>query len=230
MLDPSIAIRNGEESHKAKCPECRQDIDPAKILSYNLFKKVHMADVYKEEFPDEADDNTSESDSDSESDADDDDDVDKNGNIRDFVVPGDVDSQAETEDDSSGSYVKVKHDDADADKAGQRSKSSSKKRKSKKAKGKEPKRTLAQLKKESMRNAAAKRKYLKRLRKDFVPSSKTNKVVELLRTVRENDPTEKTIIFSQFTSFLDLLEIPISAEKWKYVRYGKSSQAMTYPK
>ncbi|KAJ8611113.1 hypothetical protein MRB53_038108 [Persea americana] len=76
--------------------------------------------------------------------------------------------------------------------------------KGKKSKGKKKKnkvksiKTLAELKKEAMRNAGAKKKYLKRLRKEFVTSSKLDKTIALLNKIRDNDPTEKTIIFSQF--------------------------------
>ena len=46
--------------------------------------------------------------------------------------------------------------------------------------------------------------------------------MEILQSIMDNDPNEKTIIFSQFTSLLDLLEIPISGECWRYKRYDGS--------
>ena len=79
--------------------------------------------------------------------------------------------------------------------------------------------TLAQLKKESHRSAAAKKKYLRRLRKKWESSSKIDKTMELLADIRAADPTEKTLIFSQFTSLLDLLEVLLSDQNFKYRRY-----------
>ena len=49
--------------------------------------------------------------------------------------------------------------------------------------------------------------------------------MQILHEIQENDPTEKTIIFSQFTSLLDLLEVPLSNEKWSYERYDGSMKA-----
>lgn len=82
--------------------------------------------------------------------------------------------------------------------------------------------TLAQLKKESLRNAAAKKKYLRRLRKGFKSSSKIDKAIELVSRIRANDPTEKILIFSQFTSLLDLMEVPLEQRGLKYQRYDGS--------
>lgn len=50
-------------------------------------------------------------------------------------------------------------------------------------------------------------------------SAKIRKTLELLKGVRERSKNvEKTIIFSQFTSFLDLLEPFVKHEKYNYVR------------
>ncbi|KAH8201941.1 hypothetical protein TruAng_003933 [Truncatella angustata] len=78
---------------------------------------------------------------------------------------------------------------------------------------------FSNLKAESNKNVAAKAKYLKRLRKDYEPSAKIDRTMELLRDIRENNPQEKTLIFSVFTSFLDILEIPIQDEGNVYRRY-----------
>jgi SNF2 family DNA or RNA helicase len=43
-----------------------------------------------------------------------------------------------------------------------------------------------------------------------------------LDEITKNDPTEKILIFSQFTSLLDLLEVPISDKKMRYQRYDGS--------
>ncbi|KAI1660707.1 SNF2 family N-terminal domain-containing protein [Daldinia decipiens] len=79
--------------------------------------------------------------------------------------------------------------------------------------------SMAALKKASSSNAAAKAKYLKRLRKDWVPSAKITKTMEILSAIREKDPKEKTLIFSLWTSFLDLLEIPMHDQGFNYTRY-----------
>ena len=102
-------------------------------------------------------------------------------------------------------------------------KSKAKKPKKSKVKGKgkadgHVKKTLAQLKAESHKNAKARRKYLRRLEKDWVTSAKIEKTLEILEAIQQGKG-EKTIIFSQFTSLLDLLEIPIQHKDWGYRRY-----------
>ncbi|OQO01841.1 hypothetical protein B0A48_12314 [Cryoendolithus antarcticus] len=90
--------------------------------------------------------------------------------------------------------------------------------------------TLAELKKLSTRNQGARKKYLKKLRKEFISSAKIDKTMELLDTIisAPDDPTlggEKVLIFSQWTSLLDLMEIPIDEKGWKYRRYDGSMAA-----
>ncbi|KAI1395553.1 SNF2 family N-terminal domain-containing protein [Hypoxylon fuscum] len=82
--------------------------------------------------------------------------------------------------------------------------------------------SLAALKKASGNNPIAKAKYLKRLRDAYVPSAKINKTMEILNAVREKNPNEKTLIFSLWTSFLDLLEIPMQDQAFNYARYDGS--------
>jgi DNA repair protein RAD5 len=54
-------------------------------------------------------------------------------------------------------------------------------------------------------------------------SSKTLKLLEELRAVRTGeDPTAKIVIFSQWTSMLDLLEIPLKQEKFPFLRLDGS--------
>lgn len=64
--------------------------------------------------------------------------------------------------------------------------------------------------------ADAREKYLETLRAEFVSSAKIDKAMELLREI---GPRKKTLIFSQWTSFLDLLEIPIRNAGYQYTRY-----------
>ncbi|KAI7859774.1 P-loop containing nucleoside triphosphate hydrolase protein [Circinella umbellata] len=53
-------------------------------------------------------------------------------------------------------------------------------------------------------------------------SSKSNKVLEILNETRLKYPREKTIIFSQFTSMLDLMEEQLQRSGFKYCRYDGS--------
>jgi SNF2 family DNA or RNA helicase len=84
------------------------------------------------------------------------------------------------------------------------------------------KKSLAELRKEGQKNKRAKRRYLRRLEKSWVPSAKIAKAVEILGDNEARGNGEKTIIFSQFTSLLDLLEIPINRKGWKYCRFDGS--------
>ena len=87
------------------------------------------------------------------------------------------------------------------------------------------KKTLAELKKESRRNEKARHRYLKRLRKDWISSAKIDKCLEILGRILEKKDNEKTIVFSQFTTLLDLLEVPMSERGWTYKRYDGSMSA-----
>jgi SNF2 family DNA or RNA helicase len=49
-------------------------------------------------------------------------------------------------------------------------------------------------------------------------STKIRKILELLGDIEDRGEGEKTIIFSQFTSMLDLIEPFLKAEQIKYVR------------
>ncbi|KAI3322662.1 hypothetical protein HD806DRAFT_110427 [Xylariaceae sp. AK1471] len=89
-------------------------------------------------------------------------------------------------------------------------------------KGRATELTLGALKKSSLSSAAAKERYFKGLRKDWETSAKIEKAMELLGTIRRDFPREKTLVFSQFTSFLDLMEIPISDDGYNYRRYDGS--------
>lgn len=82
--------------------------------------------------------------------------------------------------------------------------------------------TLADLKRESQRNATAKAAYLQRLRKDWVTSAKIDATMDLLRRLRDEKPDEKILVFSLWTSFLDLLEVPLHDGKFSYARYDGS--------
>ncbi|KAJ9632961.1 hypothetical protein H2204_007529 [Knufia peltigerae] len=191
-----------------KCPHCRSQIDANKVTDVLSFYRVHCPDREGvEPLPDVDSDSDSDSGFSDESDEDDSDDLDG------FVVYDTEDS----DDEKSKGKLPIR--------------SKPKKNKNKKsAKLKDnPKshsafKSLAQLRKEGLKNKHAKRKYLKRLRKNFVTSAKIERTVQLLEEIRDRGENEKTIIFSNFTSFLDLLEVPLYDHQdfRRYVRYDGS--------
>ena len=61
------------------------------------------------------------------------------------------------------------------------------------------------------------------LRKNWQPSAKVTKCVELLDQFQQDG--QKTIIFSQFVSLLDLLQVPIEQKGWAFERYDGSMSA-----
>lgn len=195
ISDPALAVRLGHDgSVDVKCPNCRSKVDPKKVTDHVSFRKVHYPEEGGGDAEGEALEEADEEDDDDSDD--DDDDEDDNGSLSRFIVNDD-------EDYSEGNSKKTKG-----------------KGKAKRARGK--KRTLAELKKEGMKNAKAKRKYLRRLEKTWVTSAKIEKTMEILEQTENRNDGEKTIIFSQFTSLLDLLEVPIMRKGWRYRRYDGS--------
>nr|CDI56793.1 helicase-like transcription factor hltf [Melanopsichium pennsylvanicum 4]SNX88013.1 related to ULS1 \ len=53
-------------------------------------------------------------------------------------------------------------------------------------------------------------------------STKIRKMLALLSAIRNADRTEKTIVFSQFTSFLNIVEPHLKRNSYRYVRYDGS--------
>ncbi|CEO98810.1 hypothetical protein PBRA_006924 [Plasmodiophora brassicae] len=53
----------------------------------------------------------------------------------------------------------------------------------------------------------------------ILESTKINKLISILEATRKTDPKEKTIVFSQFTSFLDLIEPKLAERGFTFVRY-----------
>ena len=84
--------------------------------------------------------------------------------------------------------------------------------------------SLADLKRASMKNKAAKKEYFERIRENWVPSAKVDKTMELLESIM-TETNEKIILFSQWTSLLDLIELPIDGKNWSYERYDGSMNA-----
>lgn len=172
-----------------------------------------------------ADDDSEDSDSDSDADShnDEDDDVDRNGNLRDFIVKDDEEDEEDQEDEVA-SRVKDEDDDRSIPEFG--SKKAKKRRSKSKGKGKAKKHEiephmLKTLRTEAKKNKDQYKRYMKYLHKNWLPSAKVTECCNLLEKIQETG--DKTIVFSQFTFFLDLLEIPVKYElQLKYCRYDGS--------
>lgn len=135
------------------------------------------------------------------------------------IVVGSKRKRAKESEEMTIPMKRVKVEDEDKARRKQKSdKSRQKKRRGKKAKGK----TLAQLKKLGSGSKAAKAQYFGRLRRDWESSAKVDVTLDLLRKIRDEKPREKTLVFSLWTSFLDLLEIPLQDENFRYLRYDGS--------
>ncbi|KAI9682189.1 MAG: hypothetical protein M1817_000243 [Caeruleum heppii] len=208
-------LAHGNETADTKCPTCRGKISAKSIIDYKTFKQVHVPDPDREEKAEEVNQEDIETESaeseetDSETDS-----------LENFIV-----NDEDDEDYGSGRnpFDKAKDKKAKAvkDKANRK-----KDRKGKgRAQAKEPRKSLAELKREGMKNARARKRYMNRLAKDWVPSAKVDKCCEILEGVRNAGEGEKTIVFSQFTSLLDLLEVPIHRNGWRYKRYDGSMSA-----
>lgn len=213
----------------SKCPTCRGKIEMNKVIDYDAFKKVY---VTKEAVGSDggsgsvSDDDSDSDDSDSSLDEEDSD-ADKYGNLKGFIVPDDIEASDVSDNENQ---------DQDSTKTSKRMKESTSqpgksKRKGKKSKGKGNKKkegdkkkhlSIAMMKKNS-NTAEGRRRYMRYLRKNWQPSAKTNKCIELLRQFQ--DDGRKTIVFSQFVSLLDLLQVPIEQEGWRCERYDGGMNA-----
>ncbi|KAL2130227.1 hypothetical protein VTI74DRAFT_6724 [Chaetomium olivicolor] len=236
----------GDERGSAKCPVCRGPVDSSRVITYTAFRKVHMPETFEAEdaTPEEleevtdsdSDDSLSDGDADSEADSD----VDTDGNIAGFIAPGHEVS------DDEGDESEHDEDDVDAEldafakaKKGKKTikapeaketKDAREKKRTKKAKATESKskgkskaeevkpHMLKKLRTEAAKNKEARRRYMHYLRDNWEDSAKVTKVVELLTQIQETD--EKTIIFSQWTALLDLVEVQIKYKlNLRYCRY-----------
>ncbi|OAP65133.1 hypothetical protein AYL99_01105 [Fonsecaea erecta] len=197
------------------CPHCRARIDVNNVTDYVSFLRVHCPERVEAE---KLENCTPASDSDSDVDDSSSDDSDEGDDLGGFIVFDDV---ADDSNDESEKQAKKKSPRPKSKEGKGKSRSGSRPR------AKEPPKSLAQLRKEGLRSKAAKRKYLKRLQKNFHPSAKITRTIELLEEIRDNGQNEKTIIFSNFTSFLDLVELPLWKHEdfRKYVRYDGSMSA-----
>ena len=270
----------GEGGARAKCPNCRGDIDSKKITDFVSFKKVHQHELLTDEERQELNGEESEADEEGSDDEDEDvagdseteddeseDEVNENGDLADFVVKDEdetvkVEESDDTDDLDAPFRPRAEPSRADGSKPKARKAERPGSAKPKKdgmgkgkgkGKGKKEKRkkkkkdtavTLADLKRLGSRNIKARKAYLRKLRDTFVSSAKLDKTLEIMHTIldaedEENENSnskdtatatgaprhpEKILIFSQWTSLLDLLEIAISKEGWDnmYRRYDGS--------
>lgn len=230
ISDPATAALNAADDGRVevKCPNCRGKIDPRRNTDLYSFNKVHKdGDADRQEDPHSKEEDTSSDDHSTDDETDDDSD---DGSIGSFVVDDEDEIEYDSESEGDESYRKGKtpfEKSSKVDKKSTGKKSRSKSRKSKKGKGKQKAKegkslTLAELKKASLRSKAMKKKYIRKLEKDWESSAKIDKTMEILESVDQGSANEKTIIFCSFTSFLDLLEVPISRKGFDYCRYDGS--------
>lgn len=223
-------LRAGNEASGGfRCPECRGPVDPKRVINLTAFKEAHMPEpvaVKEDEIETASEASDTEGDDDSSSDSEsetDDDDVDRKGNLKDFIVEDDE------EDDE------VKDEDGDGDKfvpskTAKKGKAKRKAKRNDKGKGKAKKEEvkphqLKTLRTEAKKNKTEYKRYMKYLKKNWLSSAKVSECCRILQNIQELG--DKTIVFSQFTFLLDLLEIPIKYELGiKYCRYdGGMSRA-----
>lgn len=218
-------IRSGQEGGSAKCPVCRGPAETSKTISYTTFQKVHMPEaVARDHAADDAgecsgDSDTldSESDSDSESVATDDD-TESLASLKDFIVKDDADEDYEDEvSDRKPKKAEPETKDEKPKRRGKKAKLNSIAKGKQKAGEVKPE-MLKTLRHEAGNNREARRRYMRYLRDNWEDSAKVTKVLELLEEIQKTD--EKTIIFSQWTSLLDLIECQIKYKlQAKYCRY-----------
>jgi SNF2 family DNA or RNA helicase len=198
-----------------------------KIIDYVTFKKVHNPDPAQDD-DETASDSSGSDDSETDSEFDLEDEVDNDGDLKDFVVPDDFEDETADEEDSvQGEDGDDEADEAPKTKPKSKGKGKKEKMRRKDKKGKKEKKkehlSIAMLKKEASRTAEGRRRYMKYLRKNWQPSAKVDKCIELLENFINDG--QKTIIFSQFVSLLDLLQVPIDEKRWNCLRYDGAMTA-----
>lgn len=219
------AALSSDEGSQAQCPHCRAKIDANKVTDLVSFLRVHCSD--REDVEPLNEDELDETQSESDDSDDEDDGLDDGADLRDFIVADDdeIEHDSDASEDADKNLKKLKSKDRKKKSSSRSSSKSKTKRNGKgKAKAKEKVKSLAMLRKEGLRNKKAKQKYLRKLAKDFQSSAKIDKTIALLEEIGNRGEDEKTIVFSSFTSFLDLLEVPLSQHPdfGVYTRYDGS--------
>ncbi|POS79014.1 DNA repair protein RAD5 [Diaporthe helianthi] len=80
--------------------------------------------------------------------------------------------------------------------------------------------TMAVQRQAAQRSSIAMSRYKARLRKDWISSAKIDAIMEILWRIRPGG--EKTLVFSLWTSFLDLVEVPVEQAGLRFTRYDGS--------
>jgi DNA repair protein RAD5 len=60
---------------------------------------------------------------------------------------------------------------------------------------------------------------------EWIPSSKIHKMIEILKEIRKRDKYSKTVIFSQWTTLLNILGPALELHRFQYVRYDGAMSA-----
>ena len=214
----SMNIQEGNESDKARCPVCRTDFDPRRCFTYEAFQKVFMPEALKKEEQEAGDDEEGEEDDDEDEDEDSalEDETDAKGNLKDFIV----DDEFEDSDASDSKQIVLKGEVKDVQPKHKKKKKSKGKKKEKKTEVKPS--MLKQLRQDASKNRKAYKLYMQYLRKTWMPAAKVSECMRLLKEIEQTG--EKTIVFSQWTLLLDLLEIAMEHEEFghKPKRYDGS--------
>jgi SNF2 family DNA or RNA helicase len=227
LRDANQQTMDEELNQNVKCPVCRGSVNPTKITDYASFKKVHMPELLPPELQNDQEGEAASEDDDSGS-------SDIDSDLE------DSDATSETDDETESLDGFIVNDEVDEDdlsdrpppqfykQDGEKAATNEQKKKKKKSKGKKKidhTKSLAELKKEGMRNKKAKKKYLDRLEHDYKDSAKIIRTMEMLEEIYSESSTEKVLIFSQFTTLLDILEIPLRRAHLPFLRYDGSMNA-----
>ena len=201
LSDSSIQenARYGRDSTLGKCPQCRGPIDTARVIRYTTFKQVHMTQPIEREDDDDVEmEETEKVTPDDHAHTDVQDGGAADG--EDIELP-DLTAGLRRQAQAAGETPAPAQAQAQAENTRDKGKA--------KAEDVEP-HQLRSLRADAPKNMDARRRYMNYLRMNWQPSAKVTKVIEILRDIKPTD--EKTIIFSQWTSLLDLLEIAIEDE------------------
>jgi SNF2 family DNA or RNA helicase len=220
-------------------------VEPSRVITLTAFRKVHAPEALEpgdadaeEELESVSDSDDSLSDTESEGGTESGD-ADSFGNLAGFVVPDEVDDDEDLVDaeldaaakalkKEPAGKIKEEKDDKRAKKQAKKDKKHSKAKDKAKAKPKADEikpHMLKQLRTDADKNKEARRRYMHYLRDNWEDSAKVTQVVDLLEEIQETD--EKTIIFSQWTGMLDMIECQIKYKLsgLRYCRYtGKMSR------
>jgi SNF2 family DNA or RNA helicase len=216
-----VATRNRAQNDNANgpktipCPYCKVLIDVDKSIPFAVFEQVHMSEKVAAEASNAKTDDAngrhavyesgSDSEFDSESEDEDAEDADKYGNLKDFVV-----ADSDDDEDYKGKKRATTANPKQSKRA-QRPHGSRRGKGQPQGSGKSSAATstkaseLKQLRAEGSRNMEAKRRYFKFLSQHWLSSAKVEECVRLLREFQQTG--EKTIVFSQWTCLLDLVQV-----------------------